>query len=45
MQRNDVGIHGDGAIQARVFGLVDVAHAPSAELGLDLVRAESRVGT
>ncbi len=36
---------GDGAVQAGVSGLVDFAHATSAQLGLDLVGAEAGAGS
>ena len=44
--RDMLGQHldGDGAVQAGVGGLVDLAHAPCAEGGLDLVRAECGAG-
>ena len=35
-------LDGDGAIQAGVAGFVDLTHAPSAERGVDLIRAEGR---
>ncbi len=35
-------LDGDDAIEARVAGLVDLAHAAGAEGGEDLVRAEAR---
>ena len=37
-------LDGDGAVQAGVAGLVDLAHTPGAEGGLDLVRAEGGAG-
>ncbi len=37
-------LDGDGAVQAGVSGLVDLAHAPSTEGGLDLVGAERGAG-
>jgi hypothetical protein len=36
----DEDLQGDGAVQLRVEGLVDDAHAPAADLLEDLVRAE-----
>jgi hypothetical protein len=35
-------LDGDGSIEARVSGFVDLAHAARAERRLDLVRAERR---
>ena len=37
-------LDGDGAIQARVSGFVNLAHPSRAQRRLDLVRAESRAG-
>jgi len=34
----------DGALQTRVEGFVNLAHAASADGGLDFVRAEARAG-
>ena len=41
-QSDKLGQHldGDGAVEARVGGFVDLAHAARAKGGLDLVRAE-----
>ena len=37
-------LDGDGAVQAGVGGLVDLAHAAGAEGGVDLVGAEGGAG-
>ena len=46
IRRDMLGQHldGDGAIQASVAGFVDLAHAPCAEGGFDLIGAESGAG-
>ena len=46
IRRDMLGQHldGDGAIQPRVGGLVDLAHPAGAEGGVDLVRAEGGAG-
>ena len=35
---------GDGALQAGVAGFVDLAHAPGAQEGFDLIRTERGAG-
>ena len=37
--------HGDGAVKASVFGAIDLAHAASADLRLNLVRAKLGAGS
>jgi hypothetical protein len=37
-------LDGDGAVEARIAGLVDLAHAARADLGGDTVRAERGTG-
>ena len=46
ISRDMLGQHldSDGAVQAAVGGFVDLAHAPGAERGVDLIGAEGGAG-